>query len=104
MITIGMNYDVLAGKEAIFEKSFGDVLDAMEGMAGHSKSYLYKEVGNEHRYLVISEWSDESAFTSFIRSDAFAKVTAWGKEEVLSGRPNHTVYRPETQAAGTERG
>ncbi len=100
MITIGMNYDVRPGKEATFEKSFDDVLAAMEIMPGHSESYLYKAVKDERKYLVISEWSDEGAFTSFVRSETFAQVTSWAKSEILTGRPSHTIYRPESQAAG----
>ncbi len=37
-------------------------------------------------YLITSEWSDESAFQEFIRSEAFRAVTNWGKEQILSGR------------------
>ena len=29
---------------------------------------------------------------AFIASDAFRKVTNWGKEEILAGRPHHEVY------------
>ena len=39
------------------------------------------------------EWSDEQAFQDFIRSDAFRNVTNWGKEQILSGRPQHKVYK-----------
>ena len=29
----------------------------------------------------------------FIKSDSFAKVTNWGKEQILAGRPKHQVYQ-----------
>ena len=30
-----------------------------------------------------------------VKSDAFKQVTAWGKAEILRGRPKHTVYANE---------
>jgi len=28
-----------------------------------------------------------------VASDAFRKVTSWGAENILAGRPSHTTYR-----------
>jgi heme-degrading monooxygenase HmoA len=92
MVTIGMNYEVLQGKEEVFERAFNQVLSSMNGMPGHVTSQLFREVGHNTRYLIMSEWNDKEAFDSFVKSDAFAKVTTWGKEQVLSARPQHTVY------------
>lgn len=92
MVTVGMNYSVLAGKEEVFERAFQSVLNVMSEMPGHSESHLYKDVGAPNQYLIVSEWNDRSAFDSFIRSEQFAKVTNWGKEQILSGRPKHQVY------------
>ena len=39
------------------------------------------------------EWSDEQAFNSFIQSAEFRAVTTWGKEQILSGRPQHKIYK-----------
>ena len=44
MVTIGMNYKVLEGKEETFEKACTGVIDAMNGIDGHEKSFLYKDV------------------------------------------------------------
>ena len=93
MVTIGMNYKVIPGKNEPFEKAFAAVLGAMEGMEGHSVSHLYKDVADENSYLIVSDWSSEDAFTTFMRSDEFARVANWGKENILAGRPSHTVYR-----------
>jgi len=95
MVTIGMNYQVLPGKEEVFERAFARVLDAMRSIAGHTASYLYKEVNQNGSYLILSEWSDKAAFDGFVRSEAFAKVTNWGKEQVLASRPKHQVYSGE---------
>ena len=92
MITVGMNYDVLAGKEDVFERAFESVIGALREAAGHSQSRLYKDVHAPQSYLIVSEWNDVNAFNSFITSDAFRKVTNWGKEQILSGRPKHQVY------------
>ena len=92
MVTVGMNYKVLPGKEEVFERAFQRVLEAMQQDRGHSLSKLYKEVGNGSEYLIVSEWNDQDAFNTFVKSEAFAKVTNWGKEQILAGRPKHQVY------------
>lgn len=93
MITVGMNYHVLPGKQEEFESKFAAVLDALRAAEGHSDSTLWKDVADDASYLITSEWSDEEAFASFIRSDEFRAVTNWGKEQILSGRPQHKVYK-----------
>ena len=93
MVTIGMNYSVLEGKEKIFEDACARVIETMGGMDGHTESRLFKEVGPDKRlYLIVSVWSSEEAFRTFIASDAFKKVTNWGSQNILAGRPSHTVY------------
>jgi heme-degrading monooxygenase HmoA len=93
VVTIGMNYTVLEGKEQIFEDACARVIETMAGMDGHSESKLFKEVGAGMRhYLIVSVWSSEDAFRAFIASDAFKKVTNWGSQNILAGRPSHTVY------------
>ena len=93
MITVGMNYHVIEGKQQIFEDKFAAVIDALKAAEGHSTPTLWRDVGDDASYLITSEWSDEQAFTDFIRSDAFRDVTNWGKEQILSGRPQHKIYR-----------
>ncbi len=92
MVTIGMNYTVLPGKEEVFERAFRSVLGVMKEMPGHTNSWLYKDIDAANSYLIISDWNDKGAFDSFIKSEAFAKVTNWGKEQILAGRPKHQVY------------
>ncbi len=92
MVTIGMNYRVLPGKEVIFETAFKRVLDTMQQMPGHTESHLYKDVAAENSYLILSDWNDKGAFDTFVRSEAFAKVTNWGKEQILADRPKHQVF------------
>ena len=93
MITVGMNYHVIEGKQQDFEDKFAAVIDSLRAAEGHSSSTLWKDVGDDASYLITSEWSDEQAFTDFIRSDAFRDVTNWGKEQILSGRPQHKIYK-----------
>jgi heme-degrading monooxygenase HmoA len=93
MITVGMNYHVLPGKQTEFEEKFAAVLDALNSADGHTSSTLWKDVADDASYLITSEWSDEGAFASFIQSQAFRDVTNWGKEQILSGRPQHKVYK-----------
>ena len=93
MITVGMNYHVIEGKQQDFEDKFAAVIDALQAAEGHGGSTLWKDVSDNASYMITSEWSDEKAFTDFIRSDAFRAVTNWGKEQILSGRPQHKIYR-----------
>jgi heme-degrading monooxygenase HmoA len=94
VVTIGMNYSVIEGKEQVFEDACARVIGAMQGIDGHGESRLFKEVGaGKCHYLIVSSWSSEDAFRAFIASDAFKKVTNWGAQNILAGRPSHTVYR-----------
>ena len=92
MVTIGMNYTVLPGKEEVFERAFKSVLTVMGQSPGHTSSKLFKDVDAPNSYLILSDWNDKGAFDTFIKSEAFAKVTTWGKEQILAGRPRHQVY------------
>ena len=88
-----MNYYVLPGKEQVFEDACKKVVETMNGIDGHDESHLYKEVtDDEAAYLIVSRWESEDAFKAFVASDAFKKVTNWGKENILSRRPSHTTY------------
>ena len=93
MITIGMNYKVLPGKEDNFERMFNNVLHSLGSVTGHSKSALYKDVNDLQSYLIVSEWASEDAFATFVRSEKFQSVVTWGNENILADRPVHTVYR-----------
>ena len=88
-----MNYQMIPGKEKVFEDAFTAVLKVMEEMEGHSKSFLYKDVSNAQSYLIVSEWSDEKAFDTFMASEKFKSVVNWGKLNILAGRPSHQVYK-----------
>lgn len=92
MVTIGMNYDVVEGKETTFENAFKRVVAAMQGIDGHGESRMYREIENPRSYLIISQWTDKGAFEAFIASDTFRNVAQWGKEQILTGRPRHEVY------------
>ena len=93
MITVGMNYHTLPGKQNDFEEKFAAVIDALNAAEGHTSSTLWRDVSDDASYLITSEWSDEQAFRDFIQSDAFRQVTTWGKEQILSDRPQHKIYR-----------
>ena len=94
MVTIGMNYFVLPGKEQVFEDACDRVVETMRGIAGHDESHLYRRITDgEPVYLIVSRWESEDAFQAFIASDAFKKVTNWGAANILAGRPRHTTYQ-----------
>ena len=93
MITVGMNYHVIAGKQKDFEDKFGAVLGALKAATGHTSSTLWKDIADDASYMITSEWSEEQAFQDFIHSQAFKDVTSWGKEQILSDRPRHKIYK-----------
>ena len=93
MITVGMNYHVIDGKQEDLDEKFAGGIVALNAAEGHTTSTLWKDVGDDASYLITSEWSDEQAFGEFIRSDAFREVTDWGAEQILSGRPQHKSYK-----------
>ena len=92
MVTIGMNYRVLSGKEDIFESAFRKVVRAMGGMDGHSETHMFRDIDDRLHYLIASQWSRRAAFDAFIGSETFRNIANWGKEEILAGRPKHEVY------------
>ena len=101
MITVGMNYEVIEGKQEQFEAVFAKVLVVMEAMEGHGESHLYRDVAKANSYLIVSEWSDEAAFDAFTKSDKFRSVVDWGKEQILAGRPKHEIYGRTGAPAGS---
>jgi heme-degrading monooxygenase HmoA len=93
MITVGMNYHVIDGRQDDFEERFRAVARALESADGHLESSMYRNIDDDCAYLIISEWSEQEKFTRFIRSPEFRKVTDWGKAEILTDQPSHTVYK-----------
>lgn len=98
MVTIGMNYAVLKGKESTFENAFRKVVKAMGGIVGHSETHMFRDIDDSQQYLIVSQWSDKSAFDAFIASETFRNVANWGKEQILSGRPRHEAYGGEEES------
>lgn len=92
MVTIGMNYRVIDGKQDAFIAMFNKVLSALQETPGHRESHLYVDVNDPCAFLIVSEWTERSAFDAFIRSEKFAKVATWGSQQILAERPRHTVY------------
>jgi heme-degrading monooxygenase HmoA len=95
MTTIGMHYDVIPGKEQEFERGFLAVIEHLKTVAGHVESKLYEDVASTGSYLIMSQWASRESFDAFLRSPEFAKVTSWGRAEILRGRPRHKVYTGE---------
>jgi heme-degrading monooxygenase HmoA len=92
MTTIGMHYEVVPGKEQEFEQGFVAVLEHLKTVEGHVESHMYEDVQSVGSYVILSQWQTREAFDAFLRSEAFRKVTAWGKAELLRSRPRHKVY------------
>lgn len=95
MTTIGMQYDVRAGKEEEFETGFLKTLDFLKGLPGHVESHLYEDVECRGSYIILSRWQSRQDYEAFLRSEAFRSAVAWGRAEILRSRPRHRVYRDE---------
>ena len=95
MTTIGMHYDVIAGKEKEFKDGFLKVIDHLKTVPGHVDSHLFEDVAMPGSFLIMSNWQTKQDFEGFIHSDTFRQVTNWGKAEILRGRPRHKVYLNE---------
>ena len=93
MVTIGMNYRVIPGKNEEFENKFRAVLVAINSMERHEESHLFKDIDDTDSYLIVSNWVELEAFQEFIQSQAFKDVTSHGMEHLLSERPRHKVYK-----------
>lgn len=92
MVTVGMYYDVIPEKAALFLAKFQDVLHVLKTIPGHTSSYLYQRVDDPSSFAILSEWDDQAAFLEFIRSDTFRQVTTWGREQILRSMPRHKIY------------
>ncbi len=97
MVTVGLYYNVRAGQEQVFEDTVDGVMNLLAQNTGHVASHLYRDVKNPRSYAIISEWSSNQAFTEFVRSEIFKRVTEFGKTEVLEKRPHHKVYGTERE-------
>lgn len=102
MITVGMNYEVKEGQGQPFEDLFKVVVQEMSAFGGHKCSRLLRDVSDPHSYIILSEWTSEDDFNSFIESDRFRKVTAWGSGIALRTRPKHEIYRSDTVQSNSE--
>lgn len=92
MVTIGMNYRVIEGKQEAFISMFDKVIELMRDNEGHAQSNLFVDVHDGCSFLILSQWRRKAAFDAFISSETFAKVATWGREQILSARPKHEVF------------
>ena len=95
MTTIGMHYDVIPGKEAEFEAGFLGVIDLLKTLPGHNESRMYQDIQAKGSYVIMSRWETKEAFQAFIQSEQFKAAVAWGKAEILRGRPSHKIYKDD---------
>jgi heme-degrading monooxygenase HmoA len=93
MTTIGMQYEVIAGKEEEFEQGFLKVIEHLKKVSGHVDSHLYEDVACLGSYVILSQWETHEQFQAFLKSPEFAQVTTWGRTEILRSRPRHKVYQ-----------
>ena len=103
MLTFGLNYDVKPGHEKDFENYTKDVINAMQGMKGHSETRLYVDVNAKGSYMIYSNWETREDFMTFIQSPAFKEAQKWGME-ILAGPPKHSVYQRENMMGGRPEG
>ena len=76
-------------------KNFCQRIGAIQTTEEHQTSRLLRDVFAECNYFIMSEGTREEAFNESIRSDEFASVMNLGKDQVLSTRPQHVVFRED---------
>ena len=99
MVTVGMNYQIIKGKNEMFESVFAKVLEVMGKLDGHVKTNLFVDVNDRQSYLILSEWATRQQFSEFIQSEQFRNVANWGKEQVLASRPSHQYYGGDEESS-----
>ena len=102
MVTVGMNYQIIEGKNEMFESVFAKVLEVMGKLEGHVKTNLFVDVADRQSYLILSEWSTRQQFSDFIQSEQFRNVANWGKEQVLASRPSHQYYGGDAEPTASK--
>ena len=89
---IAMNrFQIAPGQEDAFEEAWRRRESHLDGVPGFLSFWLLR--GPEGDFISCSRWESEAAFNAFVASDAFKKVTSWGKQNILAGPPRHTTYR-----------
>lgn len=91
MLTVGLYYDVVPGRETDFEEYFKMVAAQLEKVEGYVSALLYKRVDAPNSYLIYSEWKSRESFDAFIRSREFSGAKEGGSG-MLQGRPSHKIY------------
>lgn len=91
MLTVGLYYDVIPGKERDFEEYFKVVAEQLTKVEGYVSALLYKRVDVPNSYLIYSEWKDKDTFDAFIKSREFSGAKEGGST-MLMGRPSHRIY------------
>jgi heme-degrading monooxygenase HmoA len=103
MITVGMNYHIIAGKETEFEAVFAKVIELMRSLDGHVDTHLYRDVHAPSSYVILSEWTEQARFDAFIASPQFRNVADWGKKSILASRPKHEIYAHDATSGAKPR-
>ena len=62
---------------------------------GPPESLVYEDVASQGSYVILSQWKTKEDYDAFLRSDAFKAAVAWGKAEILRGRPRHRVFEEQ---------
>jgi heme-degrading monooxygenase HmoA len=91
MLTVGLYYDVVKGKESDFEKYFDVVVGEIKKFDGFVSALLYHRADKPNSYLIYSEWKDRESFETFIKSREFGGAKSGGSH-MLEGRPHHKIY------------
>lgn len=91
MLTVGLYYDVVQGREKDFEQYFSVVAGEIRKFDGFVSAILYQRVDKPGSYLIYSEWKDRESFEAFIQSREFSGAKSGGSQ-MLVGRPHHSIY------------
>ena len=67
LTTVGMQYEVISGKEEEFERGFIGVIEVLKTLPGHIESHMYEDVQSVGSYVILSSWENKESFDAFMR-------------------------------------
>ena len=92
MITVGMTFKIVLGKEEQFEDAYKKILNVLNHAEGHSGSRLYRDSEDPSTFLLMSEWLDQRAFDICIDSKQYREAVDWNREQILAGKIHHRIF------------
>ena len=74
MIRVIIEREIVAGLEEYYESAIAEMLDVMAGAAGYLSGESLVEIQRPNRYVVVTRWTGEDAWTRWFHSQERQQV------------------------------